>query len=133
MYRITGVESAPNLAAPILTLEGEPIRTRVPVIPAPICPHCGGVLYDGKILTVRTALLRQLEVHISGEPTETRALCFKLLHAPDVPELENAELERLKAAVKANGFDYRDWVQGLLDDYLETATKVEEPGAAPES
>ncbi|HUW13461.1 MAG TPA: hypothetical protein VM537_27305 [Anaerolineae bacterium] len=126
MYRITGVESAPNLAAPILTIDGEPIQTRLPVIPPPICPHCQQLLYEEKPLTVRTALLRQLETHSSGEPTETRALCLKLLQAPEVLELENAELERLKAAVKANGFGYRDWVQGLLNEYIETAAKVEE-------
>ncbi len=127
MQRIAGVENAPNLAATILTAEGEAVQTRVPAIPPPICPHCTGLLYAEKPLTVRTALLRQLETYTSAEPTETRELCVKLLRAPDELELEDAELERLKMAVKANGFGYRDWIQGLIEVYLETAAQVERP------
>ncbi len=127
MYEFPGVEGARNLGAPILSLDEEPLQMQVPAMPPAICPHCAAELYQAKPLTLRVALLRQLETYKSNEPTETRELCSKLFQAPDALELEDAEFSRLKAAVKANGFGYHDWVQGLLTEFLEAAAKVERP------
>lgn len=125
MYRMAGKESVSDLAAQILTIEGEPMQTRIPVQPPRMCPRCAAPLCEAKPLTVRLALLQELETYQSTEPTETRALCLKLLHAPDPLELENAELARLKAAVQANGIGFRDCLQALLQEYIETAVSID--------
>lgn len=129
MYKLKGLEEAPRLESDILTPEGESIPSKVPEMPPVACPQCRAKLYEARPLTVRLGLLRQLESLTSKEATETRELCRKLLKASDPLELENAELTRLKAAVEANGFGYRDWINGLLKEFLKTATRQGETSA----
>lgn len=142
MHEFKGTEDTPNLEASILTVSGATVPTRVPTIPPEVCPHCAKALYEAHPLTLRRALLNQLESYMSSGPggrspdgdtqTSVRELCKKILKAADPLSLEDAELQKLKAAVLANGWPYRDWIQELLEGFVETAAKVKETAKGKE-
>ena len=141
MQTIRGTDDAPSLDANVLTVAGEVVQARVPAVPPAVCPHCARELYEASPLTIRGGLLRQLEAYSSSGPggrppeqrtgTGMRELCRAVYTAPEGSlVLEDTPYLTLRAAVLANSFGFRDWVQELLEEYVESAVKVKPEAAA---
>jgi len=129
MQRFTGAETVDTV---VTSIDGEPLLRQEPAQAPQQCPHCGGQLYDGRPLTIRACLLRQLETRQSDEPTATLRLCEKMATMPEPFQLEDAEMALLEAAVKANGARYFDCVQGRLLMLLDSAEPVPPPAPPAE-
>lgn len=132
MQRFKGVEGAETVDTAWLDGDKEPLLRRIPVQAPERCPKCGGALYDGKQFTARALFLQQLETYRSDEPTLTEMLREKVATTPEPFQFEDAEMLRLKAAVKANGARYFDVVQGKLVRLLDSAEAVEPVAPASE-
>ena len=132
MQRFGGVEGAKTVDTALTSVDGEPLLRQFPAQAPQQCPHCGGQLYDGRPLTFRACLLRQLETRKSDEPTATLRLCEKVATMPEPFQLEDAEMALLKAAVQANGAQYFDVVQGKLVRLLDSAEPIEPAAPASE-
>lgn len=81
----------------------------------------GDSLFDapGREVTVRVALIRELEMTTAGGDTEATALRLKLLSLPDDgQEVETAEAKLLVAAVEENARRYSRMVTDQLHDWL---------------
>jgi len=106
------------------TLEGEALPRRLPELAPANCPQCGAELYRLDVLSLRAALLRELETHSSKEPTATLALALKVRDATEPLELEDAEAKLLEAAVKGNGARWPDVIVARLLEYVDGAEKA---------
>ena len=132
MQRFRGVEGAKTVDTVLLSGDKEPLLRRTPVQAPERCPKCGEALYEGRPLTFRACFLQQLETHRSDEPTVTLLLREKIATMPEPFELEDAEMALLKAAVKANGAQYYDCVQGKILMLLDSAEPVQPAAPASE-
>ncbi len=125
MQTVKGVDGAESVDTAWLDGDNEPLLRRIPARAPERCPKCGAALYDGKQFTARALFLQQLETYRSDEPTLTEMLREKVATTPEPFQLEDAEMLRLKAAVKANGAQYFDVVQGKLVRLLDSAEPVQ--------
>ena len=132
MQRFGGVEGADTVDTVLLDGDKEPLLRRMPMQAPERCPNCGEVLHDVKQLTIRFCFMQLLETYRSDEPTLTTMLRDKIATMPEPFLLEDAEMARLKAAVKANGAQYFDCVRGKPELLLDSAEPVQPAAPASE-